>query len=37
VEVYEIVREVHPIRVVVLVVNVAIVVYLWSRREIFDG
>jgi uncharacterized membrane protein (DUF2068 family) len=37
VEVYEIVREVHPVRVLVLVVNVAIVVHLWRRREIFDG
>jgi uncharacterized membrane protein (DUF2068 family) len=37
VEIYEIVREVHPMRVVVLVINVAIVVYLWRRKEIFDG
>jgi uncharacterized membrane protein (DUF2068 family) len=37
VEIYEIVREVHPIRVVVLVINVAIVVHLWRRKEIFDG
>jgi len=37
VEVYEIVREVHPVRVLVLVINVAIVVYLWRRREVFEG
>jgi uncharacterized membrane protein (DUF2068 family) len=24
-------------RVVVLIINVAIVVYLWRRKEIFDG
>jgi uncharacterized membrane protein (DUF2068 family) len=37
IEVYEIVREVHPVRILVLIINVAIVVYLWRRREIFDG
>jgi uncharacterized membrane protein (DUF2068 family) len=37
IELYEIVREVHPVRVVVLIINVAIVVYLWRQREIFDG
>jgi uncharacterized membrane protein (DUF2068 family) len=37
VEVYEIVREVHRVRVLVLVINVAIVVYLWRRKEIFEG
>jgi uncharacterized membrane protein (DUF2068 family) len=37
VEVYEIVRELHPVRVLVLVINIAIVVYLWRRTEIFDG
>jgi uncharacterized membrane protein (DUF2068 family) len=37
VEVYEIVREVHPVRVLVLIINVVIVVCLWRRREIFDG
>ena len=36
IELYEIVREVHPIRVLVLVANVAIVVYLWRRRDVFD-
>jgi uncharacterized membrane protein (DUF2068 family) len=28
---------VHPVRVLVLVINIAIVVYLWRRTEIFDG
>jgi len=36
IEVYEIVREPHVGRVLVLVVNVAIVVYLIKRREIFE-
>ena len=37
VEVYEIVRKPDLLRVVVLVTNVAIVVYLWRRREVFEG
>jgi uncharacterized membrane protein (DUF2068 family) len=37
VEIYEIVRKPDPARVVVLVTNAAIVVYLWRRREVFDG
>ena len=37
IEVYEIVRRPDLIRVVVLVTNAAIVVYLWRRREVFDG
>jgi uncharacterized membrane protein (DUF2068 family) len=36
VEVYEIVREVHLLRVVILVVNVAVVVYLYRRKEVFE-
>ena len=36
VEVYEIVREPHLIRVLVLIANAAIVVYLFRRREIFE-
>jgi len=36
VEVYEISREVHPIRIVVLLVNIAVVIYLWRRREMFE-
>jgi uncharacterized membrane protein (DUF2068 family) len=35
IEVYEIAREVHPLRVIVLVLNVAIVVYLARRKEVF--
>jgi uncharacterized membrane protein (DUF2068 family) len=35
IEVYEIAREVHPLRVIVLVLNVAIVVYLARRKEAF--
>jgi len=37
VEVYEIVRKPDLLLVVVLVTNVAIVVYLWRRREVFEG
>jgi uncharacterized membrane protein (DUF2068 family) len=37
IEVYEIVREVHPIRVLVLLANIAIVVYLFERKELFQG
>jgi uncharacterized membrane protein (DUF2068 family) len=36
VEIYEIVREVHPVRAGVLVVNLAIVIYLFKRRELFE-
>jgi uncharacterized membrane protein (DUF2068 family) len=34
-EVYEIVREIHPIRVLIIVANIGIVVYLWQRKEMF--
>jgi len=34
-EIYEIVREVHAIRVLVLIANVGIVAYLWKRKEMF--
>ncbi len=37
IEVYEILREPHMMRVLVLVANVAIVVYLIRRRELFDA
>lgn len=37
IEVYEIVREVHPVRVIVLLTNIAIVVYLFKRKELFDS
>jgi uncharacterized membrane protein (DUF2068 family) len=36
IEVYEISREVHVLRIVVLLVNIAVVIYLWRRREIFE-
>jgi uncharacterized membrane protein (DUF2068 family) len=35
IELYEIARELHPIRVMVLFVNVAIVSYLWKHEELF--
>jgi uncharacterized membrane protein (DUF2068 family) len=34
-EIYEIIREVHPIRLLVLVANIGIVVYLWQRKDMF--
>ena len=37
IEIFEIVRELHPVRVLVLIVNVAIVVYLVRRRELFEN
>jgi uncharacterized membrane protein (DUF2068 family) len=36
IEVYEIVREPRPLRIVVLLANIAIVVYLYKRKEIFE-
>jgi uncharacterized membrane protein (DUF2068 family) len=36
IEVYEIVREVHVVRVVILAVNIAVVIYLARRRELFE-
>jgi uncharacterized membrane protein (DUF2068 family) len=36
IEVYEIVRDPRPLRIVVLLVNIAIVGYLYRRREIFE-
>jgi uncharacterized membrane protein (DUF2068 family) len=36
VEVYEIIREPRALRVLILVLNGAVVVYLWGRREIFE-
>ena len=35
IEVYEIVRELHPIRVFVLLANIAIVIYLMRRKDLF--
>jgi len=36
VEVYEIVREPRLPRVLILLLNIAVVAYLWRRREIFE-
>ena len=36
VEVYEIVNEPRLLRVLVLLLNVAVVVYLWKRKEVFE-
>jgi uncharacterized membrane protein (DUF2068 family) len=36
-EMYEIVREPRPLRIVILVLNVGVVVYLFRRKEIFEG
>ncbi len=36
VEIYEIAREPHTTRVLVLAANAAIVIYLWRRKEVFD-
>jgi uncharacterized membrane protein (DUF2068 family) len=36
IEVFEIVREPRPLRVAILVLNVAVVVYLWKRKEVFE-
>jgi uncharacterized membrane protein (DUF2068 family) len=35
-ELYEIAREPHLLRVVVLLLNVGVVVYLWKRKEVFE-
>jgi uncharacterized membrane protein (DUF2068 family) len=35
-EIYEIARRVHLLRIVVLILNVAIVIYLYERKEIFE-
>jgi uncharacterized membrane protein (DUF2068 family) len=36
IEIYEILREPDPVRVLILIANVAIVVYLTRRRELFE-
>ena len=36
VEIYEIVRHAHPLRITVLLLNVAVVVYLFKRKEVFE-
>src|SRR5262245_47494641 len=34
-ELYEIIREVHSIRVAIMIANIGVVAYLWQRKEIF--
>jgi uncharacterized membrane protein (DUF2068 family) len=36
IELYEIAREMHPIRVLVLLANLAIAVYLFRRKDVFE-
>jgi len=36
-EVYEILQKQEPIRVLILVLNIAVVGYLWRRKEAFEG
>lgn len=36
-ELYEIVREVHLLRVVILLLNLVVVVYLHKRKEVFEA
>jgi len=35
-EMYEILQKQEPIRVVILVLNIAVLVYLWRRKEAFE-
>ncbi len=36
IELYEIVREPRPLRILILLVNVAVVAYLYRRKELFE-
>jgi uncharacterized membrane protein (DUF2068 family) len=36
IELYEIVREPRPLRMLILLVNVAVIVYLYRRKELFE-
>ncbi len=36
IELYEIIREPRPLRILILLVNVAVVVYLYRRKELFE-
>jgi uncharacterized membrane protein (DUF2068 family) len=36
VELYEIVREEHAVRIIVLLVNILVVIYLLRRKEMFE-
>ena len=35
-EIYEIIREMHAIRMLVIVANIGIVLYLWQRKDMFN-
>ena len=35
IELYEIAREPHPARIIVLFINVAVVIYLWTHEDLF--
>jgi uncharacterized membrane protein (DUF2068 family) len=35
-EIYEIVREPRPLRILILVLNIGVVIYLFRRKEIFE-
>jgi uncharacterized membrane protein (DUF2068 family) len=37
IEVYEILNELHPLRVLILIANVAVVAYLARRRDVFES
>jgi uncharacterized membrane protein (DUF2068 family) len=37
IELYELAREVHPVRVLILLANIGIVVYLFRRKELFEA
>ena len=36
IEIFEIAREPRPVRIALLVLNVAVVIYLFTRKEVFD-
>ena len=36
IEVYEVIHEPRPLRLSVLVLNIAVVGYLWRRKEVFE-
>ena len=36
IELYEIVREPRPLRILILLVNLAVVIYLYRRKELFE-
>jgi len=37
IEVYEILNELHPLRVLILIANLAVVAYLARRRDVFES